>query len=82
MKNLKRYDVGFWSLYELSGTWLHMVASPFYHALHIVQLEIMHRLTNESVFSEFSQKWERYRRDRWRRAYALSYKAVFKLCYY
>jgi len=82
VRNLARYDVGFWSLYELSGTRLHMVASPFYHALHVVQLEIMTRLTGEAIFREYSQKWERYQHDRWRRAYALSYKAVFKLCYY
>jgi heparosan-N-sulfate-glucuronate 5-epimerase len=81
-KNLARYDVGFWSLYELSGTRMHMVASPFYHALHVVQLETMYRLTGEAVFRQFSRKWDRYRRDRWRRGYALAYKAVFKLCYY
>ncbi|HEX5316916.1 MAG TPA: D-glucuronyl C5-epimerase family protein, partial [Candidatus Kapabacteria bacterium] len=40
--NLNRYDLGFWSLYEQSGTLLPMVASPFYHRLHIVQLQIMH----------------------------------------
>lgn len=81
-KNLSRYDVGFWSLYELSGTWLHMVASPFYHSLHVVQLEAMYRLTSRPMFREYSRKWDRYRQDRWRRMYALSYKAIFKLCYY
>ena len=47
VRNLDRYDLGFWSLYEQSGTRLPMVASPFYHQLHIVQLRIMHRLTGE-----------------------------------
>src|SRR5262249_18285331 len=45
--NLHRYDLGFWSLYELSGTTLPMIASPFYHRLHITQLLIMHWLTGE-----------------------------------
>jgi len=81
-KNLPSYDVGFWSLYEVSGTWMHMVASPFYHSLHIVQLEVMYRLTGRAIFREFSQRWEGYRRDRARRTYALIYKALFKFCYY
>ena len=41
--NLDRYDLGFWSLYEQSNTLLPMVASPFYHRLHVVQLRVMHR---------------------------------------
>jgi hypothetical protein len=45
LRNLDRYDLGFWSLYEQSGMPLPMVASPFYHRLHIVQLRVMHRLT-------------------------------------
>ena len=51
-KNLDRYDLGFWSLYELSGTRLPMVASPFYHQLHVTQLRLMHRLTGDDVFSQ------------------------------
>ena len=43
--NLDSYDLGFWSLYEQSGTRLPMVASRFYHRLHIVQLRVMHHLT-------------------------------------
>ena len=50
-RNLDRYDLGFWSLYEQSGTRLPMVASPFYHQLHVAQLRTMHRLTGDDVFS-------------------------------
>ena len=42
LHNLGRYDLGFWSLYEQSGTRLPMVASRFYHQLHIVQLRVMY----------------------------------------
>jgi heparosan-N-sulfate-glucuronate 5-epimerase len=80
--NLHRYDLGFWSLYEQSGTLLPMVASLFYHRLHIVQLKIMHRLTGEGVFARFADKWENYTRSRSKRARALCCKGVFKLCYY
>src|SRR6202166_3837194 len=44
--NLDRYDLGFWSRYELSGTLLPMIASPFYHRLHVTQLFVMNRITS------------------------------------
>jgi heparosan-N-sulfate-glucuronate 5-epimerase len=81
-RNLPLYDVGFWSLYEQSGTRLKMVASPFYHRLHIVQLGIMHRLTGLSVFREYAERWEKYERSGIKRVQALAYKSVFKVCYY
>lgn len=81
-RNLPQYDLGFWSLYEQSGTRLKMVASPFYHRLHIVQLRIMHRLTGQEIFRDFSERWENYARSGIKRAAALCYKSAFKLCYY
>ena len=82
LHNLDRYDLGFWSLYEQSGTRLPMVASPFYHQLHIVQLRIMHRLTGEDQFARVADRWESYSRSRSNRTRALCYKSAFKLCYY
>jgi heparosan-N-sulfate-glucuronate 5-epimerase len=81
-RNLERYDLGFWSLYEQSGTRLPMVASPFYHQLHIVQLRVMHRLTGEDKFARVANRWESYGRSRSKRTRALCYKSAFKLCYY
>jgi hypothetical protein len=80
--NLDRYDLGFWSLYEQSGTRLPMVASPFYHQLHVVQLRVMHRLTGEDKFMCVADRWESYGRSRSKRTRALCYKSAFKLCYY
>jgi hypothetical protein len=80
--NLESYDMGFWSLYEQSGTRLKMVASPFYHQMHIVQLRGMHRLTGEAKFAEFADRWDRYTQSRTKRTRALCYKSAFKLCYY
>lgn len=82
VRNLGKYDLGFWSLYELSGARLPMVASPFYHRLHIVQLRIMHGLTGNDVFRHYADKWERYTQSRAKRTRALCYKGAFKLCYY
>ena len=80
--NLEKYDAGFWSLYELSGTRLKMLASPFYHRLHIVQLRILHRLTGKSIFNEYAERWAMYQNSRFKRIEALIYKSIFKLFYY
>jgi heparosan-N-sulfate-glucuronate 5-epimerase len=82
LHNLDRYDLGFWSLYEQSGTRLPMVASRFYHQLHIVQLRVMHRLTGEAQFAHVADRWESYTHHRRNRACALLYKSAFKLGYY
>src|SRR5215471_12185466 len=70
LRNLNRYDLGFWSLYERSGTRLPMVASAFYHRLHIVQLRIMHRLTGQDEFARVADRWEIYTRSRTNRTRA------------
>ena len=86
LRNLDRFDLGFWSLYEQSGTRLPMVASKFYHQLHIVQLRIMHcltgALTENDKFAEVADRWERYTQSRANRVRALVYKTAFKLCHY
>jgi heparosan-N-sulfate-glucuronate 5-epimerase len=81
-QNLEGYDLGFWSLYEQSGTRLKMIASPFYHQLHIVQLRILHRMTGNDLFGKVAERWEGYAGSRTKRVAALCYKSAFKLCYY
>lgn len=81
-EHLPQYDAGFWSLYDLSPTWLKTLASPFYHRLHIAQLEILYRLTGRETFLSFSKRWDRYAKSPFRRNLALAYKGAFKLLYY
>jgi hypothetical protein len=81
-RNLDRYDLGFWSLYEQSGTLLPMVASPFYHRLHIVQLKILHKMTGQDVFAQVSERWDGYTKSPVKKTRALCCKSAFKLCYY
>lgn len=81
-RNLHSYDLGFWSLYEHAGTRLPMIASPFYHRLHIAQLRVLHRITAEDLFLQYAERWEGYRRSRSNRTRAVCYKSAFKLCYY
>jgi heparosan-N-sulfate-glucuronate 5-epimerase len=79
---LPAFDTGFWSLYEQSGTRLRMIASPFYHSLHTVQLRVMHKITGKAFFGERADRWESYQSSRLKRSRALIQKAIFKLCYY
>jgi hypothetical protein len=82
VSNLDHYDLRFWSLYEQSGTRLPMIASPFYHRLHITQLRVMERLTGEATFGVYADRWQAYARSPSNRTRALCYKSAFKLCYY
>ncbi len=82
LRNLARFDTGYWSLYEQSGTRLKMLASPFYHRLHIVQLRVMANLTADLRFTDVADRWEGYARRRTNRARALVEKSIFKLLYY
>jgi len=79
IKNLNQYDIGYWSLYDLSEKKKKNLASPFYHNLHIVQLEILYRISNINVFEKYSQKWKSYRSKPTNRTKALILKGIFKI---
>jgi len=81
-RNLARYDTGWWSLYELGDTVLPMLASPFYHRLHIVQLKILAAMTGQSVFADTARRWEAYAGRSYNRARSLVQKSLFKVFYY
>lgn len=80
--NLNKYDTGYWSLYEQSGTKLKMLASPFYHSLHVIQLKIMYELTGKDLFRDCAKRWEAYQENWYKRKKAFIYKAIFKILYY
>ncbi|MBN1552614.1 hypothetical protein JW979_14155, partial [bacterium] len=55
---LPKYDIGYWSKYSLCEEDFHPRIDPStigYHHLHIIQLELMHRLTSEDIFKEYSE---------------------------
>lgn len=75
VKKLPEYDNGYWSLYNNEG----MMASPFYHHLHINQLRAMYALTHREEFKNFAEKWEKYG-ESWRnRKKAFILKAIQKI---
>jgi heparosan-N-sulfate-glucuronate 5-epimerase len=80
--NIHRFDAGYWSMYDLAPLSMKNPASAFYHKLHIVQLEIMWKLTGIEVFDAMRLKWKNYLENGWNRKRALVEKALFKLVYY
>lgn len=77
---LINYDTGFWSLYDLSPD--KMLASPFYHRLHIVQLKILTRMSQNPYFLQIAYKWYWYAQNTFNRVIATFYKSLFKLLKY
>lgn len=81
-RHLQDYDTGWWSLYDRAPTKIRCLASPFYHQLHIVQLQVMHRLTGRASFREYAERFAGYQMSGWRRRRALAHKALFKVTHY
>jgi heparosan-N-sulfate-glucuronate 5-epimerase len=82
IRNLDHFDTGYWSLYEQSGTRLKMLAGPFYHQLHIVQLRVMSKLTGDDRFAAVAERWQGYAQRHSNRTRALVEKSIFKLLHY
>ena len=80
--NINEYDIGYWSLYEIANLPINMRASTFYHKLHIVQLKVLFKMTNNTIFEDTANKWSKYLNKKFNVLRATLMKIVFKLCYY
>lgn len=74
-KLLPEYDLGYWSRYDRTKR----IASPFYHKLHIAQLQVMYDLTGDVAYEQYAQKWMRYERNPVKKARAFCKKAMQKI---
>lgn len=74
-EHLPAFSNRYWSMYDLAG---HM-ASPFYHHLHIAQMQAMHQLTGHAVFTEYAQRWQQNEENRLDYARAFMKKSWQKL---
>ncbi len=81
-KNLDDFDIGYWSLYDLSRAKMKNLASPFYHKLHIVQLEVLYKLSKVEIFKKYSNRWKEYLGGKFNRTRAYFNKVLFKLFYF
>jgi heparosan-N-sulfate-glucuronate 5-epimerase len=79
---LHEFDTGWWSLYEAPYGGPRMLASPYYHRLHITQLQVLHALTGLATFATFADRFASYARNRAYRTRAIAEKAWFKLRHY
>jgi heparosan-N-sulfate-glucuronate 5-epimerase len=67
--NLARFDLGYWSAYDMTG----YVASSSYHLYHIMQLWALYEMTGRDTFKRTTLKWQAYRKGpRFHMAYLLT----------
>jgi hypothetical protein len=74
-KTLKRYDNGYWTLYDLKKK----IASPFYHALHIAQLQALQKIDGDPIWQEYIHRWSRYQNSFFKPKRAFIKKAIQKI---
>lgn len=72
---LPTFDTGFWSMYNN----VNKIASPFYHALHIAQLNVMYDLTGDERFRDYAQRWDKNRKNWFNGKRAFITKAIQKI---
>ena len=74
-KYLPRFTNSFWSMYDLDGH----LASPFYHNLHIAQMQALYLMTKQEVFNYYAEKWESYAKAPLNKGRAFLIKAYQKI---
>jgi len=73
---LDKYDIGWWTRYSLYPHRLPDLAKPFYHRLHIDQMEVLYRVTGFDEFGSAARRWRGYDTPV-RRAAAIAQKITF-----
>jgi heparosan-N-sulfate-glucuronate 5-epimerase len=76
--NLHRWDLGYWSRYDLYPHRLVNVASSSYHHLHASQLESLARLSSNPAFPIFCERFRAYETSSFARQRALARKVAFR----
>lgn len=74
-KYLSRFTNSFWSMYDLDGH----IASPFYHNLHIAQMQALYQMTKQEIFNYYAEKWESYAKAPLKKGKAFLIKAYQKI---
>jgi heparosan-N-sulfate-glucuronate 5-epimerase len=77
--NLHRWDLGYWSRYDLYPHPVRNPASPWYHQLHICQLRVMNELAPRAEFDSIRSRFEAYAASPVCLTRALAQKALFRL---
>lgn len=75
IRYLPQFKTAYWSKYDLAG----MMASPFYHNLHIAQMQAMYQLTGEKLFDDYAKRWQKRQKNIVCKSIAFVIKAIQKL---
>lgn len=75
IKVLPLYKCTYWSMYSEDG----LIASPFYHNLHVAQMQAMYQLTGERIFDEYAKRWERQQKNPFCKGVAFVKKSIQKI---
>lgn len=75
IKVLPQFKYSYWSKYSLDG----LIASPFYHNLHIAQMQAMYELTGEEIFDQYAKRWGKQQKNPFCKSLAFVKKAIQKL---
>ena len=74
-QKMKSFTTSYWSNYDLGGR----LAGPFYHHLHIAQMQAMWKLTGHAVFQDYADRWTKFEGKRLNRFRAFCVKAIQKI---
>ena len=72
---LPRFKSFYWSKYDAAG----MMASPFYHNLHVAQMQAMYQLTGNEAFAIYAKRWDKQQHNIVCKTMAFVKKAMQKL---
>ena len=72
---LKKFDCGYWTKYDEEKK----MASPFYHNLHIAQMEALKQITGKEIFGEYATRWKKYQKNPFKKGRAFCKKIFQKL---
>lgn len=75
IKTLPRFKCKIWSMYSLDG----LIASPFYHNLHIAQMQAMYKLTGDEIFNTYAKRWKKQQKNILCQSLAFVTKAMQKI---
>ena len=76
-ERVSEMDNGFWSMYRHDKT----IASPFYHHLHIAQLQILYEYTSNAIFKKYHDLFVEYEKNPKNKRKAFRKKAFQKIFY-
>lgn len=75
IRSLPEFKCKNWSMYSLDG----LIASPFYHNLHIAQMQAMFEITGEDIFDVYAKRWRKQQKNIFCQSLAFVIKAKQKI---